>query len=156
MNNLFKPAAYAALVLSSALLALAPAVAQDHSQHKPGHENHKNHTSMKAAKVSHSSSVYQFDAHWITHKGEHMTLADYVKQYNLNSDSWVFLHGEDQDIRTLATVLGVRYRKRPDGDFDHSNLITVLDKNGVIEHRVEGLGQPMDKAAKVVDTLIQQ
>ncbi len=219
MNNLFKPAAYAALALSSALLSLAPAVAQDHSQHKSGHENHanhKNHTSIKAAKVSHSSSVYQVDAHWITHKGEHMTLADlqgqpvivsmiygscttacpvlvndakrlytslsdkakeqvklvmvsfdnsrdtpkaladYVKQYNLNSDSWVFLHGEDQDIRTLATVLGVRYRKRPDGDFDHSNLITVLDKNGVIEHRVEGLGQPMDKAAKVVDTLIQQ
>lgn len=216
MNNLFKPAAYAALVLSSALLALAPAVAQDHSQHKPGHENHKNHTSMKAAKVSHSSSVYQVDAHWITHKGEHMTLADlqgqpvivsmiygscttacpvlvndakrlytrlsdeskeqvklvmvsfdnsrdtpkaladYVKQYNLNSDKWVFLHGEDQDIRTLATVLGVRYRKRPDGDFDHSNLITVLDENGVIQHRVEGLGQPMDKAAKVIDKLIQQ
>jgi protein SCO1/2 len=219
MNNLFKPAAYVALVLSSALLALAPAVAQDHSQHKSGHENHtnhKNHTSMKAAKVSHSSSVYQVDAHWITHKGEHMTLADlqgqpvivsmiygscttacpvlvndakrlytslsdeaqkqvklvmvsfdnsrdtpkaladYVKQYKLNSDRWVFLHGEDQDIRTLATVLGVRYRKRPDGDFDHSNLITVLDENGVIQHRVEGLGQPMDKAAKVVDKLIQQ
>lgn len=216
MNTLFKSAA--ALALSSTLLVLAPAMAQDHSQHQSGHENHKshtNHTSMKAAKVSHASSVYQIDAHWVTHNNEHIrladlqgkpvimsmiygscstacpvlvndvkrlytnlsekaqqqvklvmvsfdnsrdtpkALADYVKQYNLNNDSWVFLHGENADIRTLATVLGVRYRKRPDGDFDHSNLVTILDDKGLIEHRIEGLGQPMESAAKVINSLVQ-
>ena len=81
-------------------------------------------------------------------------LADYVKQYQLNNDNWLFLNGSEQDIRTLATVLGVRYRQRPDGDFDHSNLITILDKQGLIVERIEGLSQPMEKPAKVVAKLV--
>lgn len=81
-------------------------------------------------------------------------LADYVKQYQLNNDNWLFLNGSEQDIRTLATVIGVRYRQRPNGDFDHSNLITILDKQGLIVERIEGLSQPMEKPAKVVAKLV--
>ncbi|RUO77861.1 SCO family protein [Idiomarina seosinensis] len=79
-------------------------------------------------------------------------LADYAKQYNLNNN-WLFLNGSEQDIRTLATVLGVRYRQRPDGDFDHSNLVSILDKHGVIAERIEGLSQPMEKPAQLVTQL---
>jgi len=82
-------------------------------------------------------------------------LAEYVKQYQLSNDNWLFLNGSEQDIRTLATVLGVRYRQRPDGDFDHSNLITILDKQGVIAKRIEGLSQPMKKPAEVVTKLVK-
>ncbi|WP_287818213.1 SCO family protein, partial [Idiomarina sp.] len=176
---------------------------------------HSNHTTMNAAEVSHSQSVYQIDASWKTHQKNELklselegtpviismiygscttacpvlvhdvkrlyskldedtqkhvklvmvsfdtnrdtpeALADYVKQYKLNNDNWLFLNGSEQDIRTLATVLGVRYRQRPDGDFDHSNLITILDKQGVIAERIEGLSQPMDKPAKVVTKLVR-
>jgi protein SCO1/2 len=48
----------------------------------------------------------------------------------------------------------VRYRQRPDGDFDHSNLITILDKQGLIVERIEGLSQPMEKPANVVAKLV--
>lgn len=75
----------------------------------------------------------------------------YTKTYGLDNDRWLFLHGNDGDIRALATVLGVRYRKRADGNFDHSNLVTVLDSEGRVAFRVEGLAQPMEPAAAVVN-----
>lgn len=83
-------------------------------------------------------------------------LASYVQQYELNDDNWVFLKGPKEHIRTLATVLGVRYRQRPDGDFDHSNVITILNKDGVIAERIEGLSQPMEKPAQRINHLIHQ
>ncbi|WP_286842740.1 SCO family protein [Idiomarina sp. UBA4206] len=208
MNKFFQLTALASLVFSAQLMA------QDHSHHNK-HGDHSNHTTMNAAEVSHSQSVYQIDASWKTHQKNELklselegtpviismiygscttacpvlvhdvkrlyskldedtqkhvklvmvsfdtnrdtpeALADYVKQYKLNNDNWLFLNGSEQGIRTLATVLGVRYRQRPDGDFDHSNLITILDKQGVIAERIEGLSQPMDKPAKVVTKLVR-
>lgn len=52
---------------------------------------------------------------------------------------WTLMRGEVGDVRTLAMLLGVQFRREPSGDFSHSNLITVLDANGVIAHRREGL-----------------
>lgn len=75
----------------------------------------------------------------------------YTQTYGLDNDRWLFLHGNDSDIRALATVLGVRYRKRADGNFDHSNLVTVLDSEGRVSFRVEGLAQPMEPAAAVLN-----
>ncbi len=54
-------------------------------------------------------------------------------------DRWTLMRGADGDVRTLAMLLGVQFRKEPSGDFSHSNLITVLDAGGAIAHRREGL-----------------
>lgn len=81
-------------------------------------------------------------------------LAEYAAKYNLGDDTWLFLHGEDSDIRAMATMLGVRYRKRPDGDFDHSNLVTVLDTQGRIVQRTEGLNRPVEDAVKALMKVI--
>lgn len=82
-------------------------------------------------------------------------LAEYADKYGLGDNVWLFLHGEDDNIRALATLLGVRYRKRADGDFDHSNLVTVLDTQGRIVQRTEGLNRPVKDAVaalvKVID-----
>jgi protein SCO1/2 len=52
-----------------------------------------------------------------------------------------FLRGSDADIRELATVLGVQYRRLEDGNFSHSAVITLLETDGRIIERIEGLGQ---------------
>ena len=52
---------------------------------------------------------------------------------------WTLLRGEPGDVRTLAMLLGVQYRREPSGDFSHSNLITVLDAGGAVAHRRTGL-----------------
>jgi protein SCO1/2 len=55
-------------------------------------------------------------------------------------DDWTMLRGTDDDVRTLAAVLGVRYRADPNGTIAHSNLITLLDAGGDVVARQEGLG----------------
>jgi protein SCO1/2 len=55
-------------------------------------------------------------------------------------DDWTMLRGSDDDVRTLAAVLGVRYRFDADGTIAHSNLITLLDAGGDVVAQQEGLG----------------
>ena len=51
------------------------------------------------------------------------------------------------DVRQLAVLLGVRYRQLPNGDFDHSNIISVLDGDGVL--RFQSPQIPADRPALV-------
>lgn len=78
-------------------------------------------------------------------------LKAYADDKNLNIPEWQFMTGSATDIRMLATMLGVEYSKKSDGHFAHSNLVTVLDGNGTIIHRLEGLNQPVEHAAHLVE-----
>ena len=57
-------------------------------------------------------------------------LHNYREQHGLDSGSWRLLRGAPGDIRELAAVLGVKYKKDAAGMFSHSNLITILDSRG--------------------------
>jgi len=70
-------------------------------------------------------------------------MADYAESFEVDAERWHFLHGDPADIRTLAAMLGVRYRDNGDGSFDHSNLITLLDADGRVARRSEGLARPV-------------
>jgi protein SCO1/2 len=52
-------------------------------------------------------------------------------------------------------MLGVQYRERSDGMFEHSNLVTVLDTKGQIGKRIEGLGQPMEEASAYIKSVYE-
>jgi len=73
-------------------------------------------------------------------------LAQYRVQRRLD-DRWVLLHGNDDAVRELAALLGVKYRREADGSFSHSNLITVLNAGGEIVHQRTGLKGGLDEAA---------
>lgn len=81
-------------------------------------------------------------------------LNDYAKYEQLDIPGWHFMTSEDANVRGLAMMLGVQYSKQSDGHFAHSNLITVLDGEGKIARRVEGLNQPMEEAAAVINSII--
>lgn len=78
----------------------------------------------------------------------------YAEEKGLNIPEWHFITGERADIRELAMLLGVEYTKKGDGHFAHSNLVTVLDDAGKIVQRLEGLNQPVDEAAKTIETIL--
>lgn len=80
-------------------------------------------------------------------------LREYARQENLDLPNWHFITGERSSIRHLAMMLGVQYRERSDGMFEHSNLITVLDRNGQIGARIEGLGQPVEQASDFIKSI---
>jgi len=64
----------------------------------------------------------------------------YAKKNNLDDSLWTFLRGKPGDILELANLLGVKYKKLPDGEFSHSNIITLLNRNGEITTQLNGLG----------------
>ncbi len=59
---------------------------------------------------------------------------------------WILLHGSDDAVRTLAALLGVKFKQEADGAFSHSNLVTVLNREGEIVHQRIGLTGGLDEA----------
>ncbi|TGL47303.1 SCO family protein [Leptospira kemamanensis] len=58
--------------------------------------------------------------------------------------NWSLLHGEEETIRMLSVVLGINYKKMENGDFNHSAVITLFDKEGKNVARIEGIGAEVD------------
>lgn len=81
-------------------------------------------------------------------------LNEYAEYEQLNIPGWYFMTADDADVRTFAMMLGMQYSKKSDGHFAHSNLVTVLDEQGRIAQRVEGLNQPMDEAEETIEEII--
>lgn len=72
-------------------------------------------------------------------------LASYRSQRGLD-DQWTLLHGDNDAVRELAALLGVKYKQEADGAFSHSNLITILNPQGEIIHQRTGLKGGLDEA----------
>ncbi|MBS0631402.1 MAG: SCO family protein [Verrucomicrobia bacterium] len=71
-------------------------------------------------------------------------LAAYREQHGLGRD-WMLLHGTDDSVRELAALLGVSYKPETGGGFSHSNLITILNREGEIIHQRAGLRGGLDE-----------
>ena len=66
-------------------------------------------------------------------------LAEYAASTMLDPQDWILLTGTDDGTLELAALLGVRYRRVSETDFEHSNVITLIDGDGRIVHRQVGL-----------------
>jgi protein SCO1 len=60
----------------------------------------------------------------------------------IGSARWRLLTAEDDVVREIAAVLGVKFRQLPDGSINHSTVLALLDRAGRIDLRLDGLGQP--------------
>jgi protein SCO1/2 len=65
-------------------------------------------------------------------------LNSYRQQRNLGNN-WRLVRGASEDVAEIAALLGVKFKKEPSGQFAHSNVITVLNKEGEIVHQQVGL-----------------
>jgi protein SCO1/2 len=73
-------------------------------------------------------------------------LAQYRAQRALDGQ-WTLLHGNDDAVRELAALLGVKYKQEADGAFSHSNILTILNPQGEITHQRAGLKGGLDETA---------
>ena len=80
----------------------------------------------------------------------------YARKNKLDTDRWVFLTGEENNILELAALLNVKYRKELSMDIAHSNIISVLDKEGELIHQQEGLGVDPEETVKAITTLLKK
>jgi len=61
---------------------------------------------------------------------------------HVDESRWQLLRAPEDTVREIAAVLGIKYRRLPDGNFNHSSVITLLSPEGVIVVRDEAVGGP--------------
>ena len=49
---------------------------------------------------------------------------------HVDTARWTLARTDADGVRKLAAVLGVQYRKLEDGEFNHSTIVTLLDREG--------------------------
>lgn len=59
-------------------------------------------------------------------------LSHYAVQHGLGERRWTLLHGDEAAVRELAAALGVSFFRQPNGDFQHSIAVYLLDTDGKI------------------------
>lgn len=77
-------------------------------------------------------------------------LARYRRQQKLGTDHWTLLTGSAEDVRELAALLGVNYRKDERGQYAHSNLISILNRDGEVIHQQVGLNKEPEETLKAI------
>lgn len=85
-------------------------------------------------------SDYQFVlASFDTVRDRPKDLAAYVKKHQLDPKHWMMLsNSHDGQVRELAILLNVNFKKEGDKDFSHSNIVTLLDRDGVMALQLNG------------------
>jgi protein SCO1/2 len=80
-------------------------------------------------------------------------LAEYRHLRNLESSRWTLLHGDPDAVMEMAALLGVRYKQDANGQFMHSNVITILNSQGEVVRQI-GLGTDIKATAELVSKLL--
>ena len=67
-----------------------------------------------------------------------------VDKRKLDTTRWTLASPRQDDVRTVAGLLGIRYRLLADGEFNHSSALVLLDANGRVLARTEKMGSQPD------------
>lgn len=78
-------------------------------------------------------------------------LRTFKQHHHIDDPRWIVARADAGDVRALAAVLGVRYRKLPDESFNHSAVITLVDREGVIKAHTEGVTESEVAFARKVE-----
>ena len=68
-------------------------------------------------------------------------LKNVAAKHKVDLMRWTLARAEDADVRRLAAVLGIQYKLRDDGDYNHSSVMILLDAEGRIVARTERMGE---------------
>jgi len=68
-------------------------------------------------------------------------LREYARDHRLDPARWRLFTADEDGVRDLAAVFGVRYKPDGEGEIAHSAMILVLDRRGAVVHRQVGVDQ---------------
>jgi protein SCO1/2 len=74
-------------------------------------------------------------------KDDVATLKSYAEKRKLDPRIWTLARAEPAQVRQLSGVLGLQYRQLPDGEFNHSSELILLDAEGRIAARTTLIGR---------------
>lgn len=64
-------------------------------------------------------------------------LKQVLGKHGLDGTRWKILRGDESQVREIAALVGVKFRKLQGGDINHTALITFLDPKGLIDSQYE-------------------
>jgi len=82
-------------------------------------------------------------------------LAEYRQAWDLPAENWTLLSSDPDDVLELAALLGVKYKQDANGQFAHSNVITVLDASGEIVFQLTGLDSDPQEIVHRLEPLLK-
>lgn len=83
-------------------------------------------------------------------------MTTFAKEHQLDLKRWTLLTGNESDVLEIANVLNVRINKTSDGNFDHSNIIHIINSKGNIVYQQIGLAQEPTESIKKINELLEQ
>lgn len=75
-----------------------------------------------------------------------VVLARMRAERDLDASRWTLAHPDPRDVRTVAALLGIRYRALAGGEFNHTSVLVLLDAQGRVLARTEAAGGRPDPA----------
>ncbi len=76
-------------------------------------------------------------------------------QRHLDAAHWSLARTDARHVRKLAAVLGIQYRALPDGEFNHTTALILIDAEGRIAGRTAKLGDADPAFVKLVKASVQ-
>ena len=78
---------------------------------------------------------------------------EYLISKELDKQNWQVLVGTPDDVLTLSTLFDVRYKPMGESDIAHSNVITLVDQQGVIRAQLRSLGESFEEMVELIEGL---
>lgn len=83
-------------------------------------------------------------------------MREFAKAHGILRPRWILLHGGEGAARRLEVALGLKVKKTRTGDFEHSNLISVLDAQGAVKYRQVTIGETGEPIAAALNNLLKK
>lgn len=77
-------------------------------------------------------------------------LAALAEQRRIDAKRWTLARAEANDVRMLAATLNIQYRKLPNGEYNHTSVITLLDPEGRLAKQTSVLGRADVELVKAI------
>jgi protein SCO1/2 len=68
-------------------------------------------------------------------------LRETMQRHSVDNSRWSMVRTRPGDLRTIAGVFNVKYKQLPDGNFNHTTRIILLDDEGAQAASTERLGR---------------
>jgi len=76
-------------------------------------------------------------------------------RHSVDTSRWAMVRSQPGDLRSIAGVFGVRYKQLPDGEFNHTTRIILLDRDGIQVASTEQLGRHDAVFLEAIKTSLQ-
>lgn len=91
----------------------------------------------EAQRAKLSVLMVSFDAE----RDEPAKLKAQAEKRKIDTARWTLARTDAANVRKIAAILGIQYRRLDDGEFNHSSVLILLDADGRIAARSETMGK---------------